>query len=1725
MKLIGSGGESGGKTGGGQAKSPTIEKDNLSSTQYANLLDVLCEGEILGLVNGNKSIYFNDTQLQNDNGSYNFRDVSVFTRTGTSNQAPISFYNKRYEVALPTSVGTVVSKSGPVTVTTTNLSTNAVRIIIGGQSLQEFKDNGDIVGSSFQFNIKVKYANEAGFNTVFGGVGTNEGWIKARSEDEWTRDFRIELTGQLPAQIRLERDSIDSTNPSKIFNEFRWISFSEIIYGKFTYPYSALVGTRINAEQFSSIPTRKFDIYAKIVSIPTNATVDMVTHPGRLTYSGIWDGTFKAGYTNDPVWCLYDLLITNRYGFGDQIPSSTIDKFLLYGCSQYCNELVPNGLGGMEPRFSCNVNIQTQKEAYELISEMTSVFRGMAYINSGSITIAQDKPSDPLYLFNQTNVADARFNYSSSSLKSKPTVVTAAYFDIQAKDVAFETAENRTLIEQYGVVKKDVTAFACTSRAQARRVAEWILYSEWYESEILTFKASLDAGVMVRPGMVIQVADPARVQSGQRYGGRIASATPTTVVVDNADGLPASMTGCTFTLIMPNGVAETRPIASRSGTTITFAAGSAFSTSANPQSPWNLSEPVDPGNLQKVQPTLWRVLGAKESNGIEYDITAISYDPSKYNYIELNKPLEFRNSSNLSQTPAAPTNVSANEVMYVERARAKTKILVSWKLVPGATSYVLRWRADSDNWQELETIGNDGQILESRLASYEIEVFSVGANLKRSTTSGLITFAAQGNSRPPATPSGLVLTTVDVRTLLLRWAAPEPDVTYGGIVQVRHSPLTTGASWTSSSTVLEVDGGALQTELPAMTGTYLVKFRDSAGNWSTSAASIASIYTTPAGRVTVLTLNEISDYNKPVPFVSGPFSSRKDGVTVSGGALSLASGSLTGAYYLGISNRSTTSPLYGQDVIDLGTVEDIYIKEAITATLPDGVTAQLFVSTTDGSGADPYQLSLGSPQYTLVPPALQPAWTDWREAKHDYVRGRCFRFKLVLTRTSAAVNASITAYSIDLQMQTRTAGGNQTVATLAYNPINGITLPQYFPVPDSPFSGFHYAIDLSPSFVQITGGGGTATGMTAQVLPSTVYSKNIAYIQFRNGSNQITTPATFTWTVTGYGAENGTPIVSDDSSGAMTPAQMRKLDGLTPGTQATNIVQLDTAAKLPAVDGSQLLNIPGGTFTQGGAGAITQTVQAKVRNTVHVKDFGAVGNGTTDDTAAIQAAINYAQTLTGGTAVWFDGGNYRVTATLTVSVERILLRGSGGTRITRNTNFGYTLRFYNASRTTSDPMFNVGVRDIEFVSTGNMSNSAHLQMVACRIGWITGVTVTNGFAGIELLGCGAININDIYIQINKDPITNGQPTTFANFAFYFGYGGNGACGEIFMNNINIWVGYLQGVGNPLVAFANYGIIGASIDGLWMNNVHVACSKLANFTFGNLNGTPVYNIYANNCMSDHNLGYGVDLVGTSTIVALQWNGRISGLGYPEGVGFRVIAPCFDIQFSGLIDGFKFHGIYISNPNARDITISNFAIRGCNSDNNSDGDGIRIGQGKRIAISNGVINGENPNTGSIVQRTGINLLSENSYSTSQVNISNVIISRNVTGFSITNIVTDVSLSDVRLSDNTTNFTTNGNLIPRLFVSNCPGISPLFAGSVWTPGTIGAGGQAFISLTATGAAVGDWVSKVSFDQSMQGCILSAWVESANTVVVIIQNQTGVSKTFATGTVVAEVSRRLTT
>jgi predicted phage tail protein len=1129
MKLIGSGGATsgGGKGGAGATRTPKTAKDSLASTQYAALIDVLCEGEIQGLVDGLESIYLDETPIQNADNSYNFDGVTVVTRTGTQDQAPITLA-KRQEVGSEQGVGVTVTQSTPVVRTITNPDVDAVRVTIAVPQLQRVKDNGDIDGSFFDVDIDVQYAGGS-WQTV------NEGnkRVEDRTGDLWTKDFRFELNGAFPVNIRVSRENPDSTDP-KNTNAFSWQSYTEITYAKLAYPNTACVGLRVDASQFSRIPSRQYRIRGKKIAVPSNATVDATT--GRLIYSGTWNGQFGAAvWCSDPAWCLHDLLTNNRYGFGTHISGASLDKWSFYACSQYCSELVPDGFGGTEPRFSCNVNIQTQDEAFKLISDMCSVFRAMPFWAAGSVALSQDRPADPVYCFNQSNVVDGIFTYSSSSLKNRPTVVSAAYLDLATRDLAYESVESQELIEKYGVVRRDVAAFACTSRGQARRVAEWVLYSEWEENQICSFKASIDAGVMLRPGSRVEIADP--LKAGVRHGGRIVSATQTNVVLDSAEGLPASMTGCTLSIVMPSGATETRPIVSRSGATLTFSPQVPFSANPSPLAPWVLSEPT-------VQTSIWTVLGLKESNGIEYEITCISHNPSKYGYIEQDKPLEFRDTTNLNEPPTAPTSVSVDEVMYVERAKAKTKLVVSWPGVPGVTSYVIEWRLDSGNWNRLECETNS-DIIESRAGSYEIRVYSIGANLRQSAGFAGTTFAAAGNTAPPNRPGGLTLTTVSTSALMLRWTgaidaagaavAIDLDVTYGGLAEVRRSSATGGATWEGSTPIAVVPGNQTQVEVAAMTGTYLVKFRDEAGNWSTSATSIASIYTAPATRSTLLTLDEINDF--PTPLI--PWPGRKDGVTASGGQLGLATGKLSGDYHLAIGTRGSGT-WFSSGVVDLGRIQDIYIRRSITANVPNGCAVRVFVSTATERAFEPYELSQSNVSGVYFQPgnavAKQPVWSDWVEVAGDYIRGRCFRFKLTLESITAGVTPTVTGLALDLQLDNRTESGNQSVASLFT--VN---------IADSPVLAPVWRIEIQPKFLTApsasTVTGISPSGISGQLYASTTEPTRYVYAKFTNTSTGAdATPTAFTWSVTGLGAD--ITAASTTSAGLMSAAQVQKLESL-----------------------------------------------------------------------------------------------------------------------------------------------------------------------------------------------------------------------------------------------------------------------------------------------------------------------------------------------------------------------------------------------------------------------------------------------------------------------------------------------------------------------------------------------------------------------------------------------------
>jgi predicted phage tail protein len=862
VSIFGAGG--GGKSGAAGRKAKEA-KDNLDSTSYAKIIELLSEGEIegfatpsrLGLTQGTteytnaslKDVFFNKTRLLREGASntapqeadFNFSNVTLVPRFGTQAQEYVPGFDAvEEEVA----VGSDVLEGLPITRTITDTNIDAARITINVPLLQTVKDNGDILGAEINLQIAVQY-NSGGFTTVIDDT------IKGRTSDLYQRDYIITFDGAFPIDLRITRITPDSVSV-KLSNAFSWFSYTELIYQKLRYPNSAYVALRIDAEQFSSIPSRSYRIRGIKVRIPNNATVDINT--GRLTYAGIWSGVFGAAvWTTDPAWILWDLLTSTRIGLGDHIQESTLDKWAFFQASKYCNELVSTGISSptVEPRFSCNVNIQTQEEAYKLINDMCSVFRAMPYWAAGSLTMMQDRPADPTALFSLANVSPEGFNYEGSSLKTRATVVIVGWLNLDLGDIDREVVEDFEGIGKYGVITKEVSAFACTSRSQAHRIGRWLLYSERYEGEVVAFTTSLENGIIVRPGAIIEIADP--VKAGVRRAGRLSSATTTVLTVDSDVDLPTSGT---VSVVLPDGIVENRTISSIAGTAITVTA--AFTTAPQSGAMWLIDE-------NTVRPTTWRVLGITEQDGTNYSITAISYDAGKYANVENGEPLQPRSVSVLNVPPETPTDLTSIELFYVLNGRVATKLSLTWKGVRGVNEYRVRWREEFSNWVETKVYGPLYEIEDVADRTYQIEVYAISASQVLSSAPALLTVAVLGVGEPPANVTGVSLVPINESTAIIQWdLATDLDVLVGGEVLLRHDPrqLPT-AEWATSNAIVQAAAGSqTQKQVPLLEGTYFIAFRDQSGNRSVTPVAISAVLPTPQPRLLVKTWAEENESPK-----------------------------------------------------------------------------------------------------------------------------------------------------------------------------------------------------------------------------------------------------------------------------------------------------------------------------------------------------------------------------------------------------------------------------------------------------------------------------------------------------------------------------------------------------------------------------------------------------------------------------------------------------------------------------------------------------------------------------------------------------------------------------------------------------------------------------------------------------------------------------------------------
>lgn len=681
ISISGAGG--GGKGGGGSStRVPQETADNLRSTQYARVLHLLGEGEIEGLATPQplRSIYLDDTPIENTDSALNFNGAQIEWRTGTPNQPVIAGFAASESES---QVGIEVKVSTPVTRSYSNANTDALRLTIGvPQLLRTNTSTGDVHGTSVQLAIDIQ-RNGSGWTQIISDT------IHGKTTSRYQRSYRIDLTRRRSGvqgsnysfDIRVRRLTPDSAS-SSIVDKFYWESTTEIVEQKLSYPHSALVGIQVDATQFRAIPRVAFDVKLMRVQVPVNYD------PLTRSYAGFWNGTFKIAWTDNPAWCLYDLMTHPRYGLGQYITPDLVDKWALYDIAQYCDELVPNGYGGWEPRYTCNVYLQTREEAIKVLQHFASIFNGLVYWRGGMLTIAADKPANPVSLFTAANVIDGAFTYTGTPLNQRHTVCLVTWNDPADRcKQKIEYVEDAEGIALWGIREQSIVAWGCTSRGQAHRVGKWLLLSERYLSELIKFKTGINAALL-RPGDLFKTADPHR--AGLRYGGRLLVASTTQVTLDASVEITAGI-GYRLTVILADGTLETRPIAALPGQHTVLNLVQAFSSAPPVMAIWGLAS----DSLAYEQ---WRCISVAEDHEGNVEITGIAHRPDKYAAIERNlalTPLSTTATTPFTQT--APTELNVLESLYhISPSVIGARATFSWLAPKGAVKYKVTAQREVD---------------------------------------------------------------------------------------------------------------------------------------------------------------------------------------------------------------------------------------------------------------------------------------------------------------------------------------------------------------------------------------------------------------------------------------------------------------------------------------------------------------------------------------------------------------------------------------------------------------------------------------------------------------------------------------------------------------------------------------------------------------------------------------------------------------------------------------------------------------------------------------------------------------------------------------------------------------------------------------------------------------------------------------------------------------------
>lgn len=831
----------GAKGGSKSQRQPKIANDTTASKTYARLQYGMSEGEVEGLANGFKSIFLDDTPVESDSGARNFQDVTLDFRSGTNDQT----YMEGFEsIASEAAVGVELKSDTPWVKGITNLNLDAVivRVRFGALKKQD-PSNGDVSGIVIDYSIEVQTdggAWELMLDTKMSG----------KTSANYERTHRIGLPKPNNNWlIRVTRKTPNSS--SEYVSDKMYIqAITEVIDLKLTYPNTAVIGVQYDAETFSNIAKFAVDLKGVKIKVPSNYD------PVSRTYVGIWDGTFKRAYTNNPAWIYYDLCTNKRYALGNRLTEQMIDKWSLYRLAQYCDQMVNDGKGGQEPRFTCNVYIQSAESAFDILSKLAGVFRAISYWDGASIVCDADLPQDTYFTYTRANVIDGHFEYSGTRARDRHNAVKVAWDNPQNRyktEYVFVRDEAAIARDRGAVKLLELEAWGCTSEGQAQRAGLWALKSEQLETRTVSFKVGLD-GYIPLPGKVIEVAD--ELLAGRANGGRISavSADRKVITLDRDDVVCRA--GDRLVVNGGDGKAQTRIVSSKIGRKVTVTVAFDFVAAENV---WV----VDAQDLKTMK---FRVMSITQDEKHQFSITGLQYESAKYDAIDFGAFIDDRPISIINPTIQAPvTNVLISSETMVQQGLSIETMVIAWDQAEGATKYQVEWRKDDGTWIKLPISGSNSVEVQGIYAgNYEARVTAISAfDIASLPTYSVLTTLSGKQGLPPALAN--IAATGILFGYRLNWSFPATGALDTAYTEIEIASTANGANAAQLGLfAYPTNSHVIQGMQPNLTRYFRGRLIDRIGNigpWSqytnaTTSADASAVLDILSGKISATQLNQ-----------------------------------------------------------------------------------------------------------------------------------------------------------------------------------------------------------------------------------------------------------------------------------------------------------------------------------------------------------------------------------------------------------------------------------------------------------------------------------------------------------------------------------------------------------------------------------------------------------------------------------------------------------------------------------------------------------------------------------------------------------------------------------------------------------------------------------------------------------------------------------------------------